>query len=222
MKCLAAALLILTWNASARELDLGSRLQPLPETNRFSEDGYFVWCGAPVKGQDGKYHLFYSRWPVKFGFAPGWAIHSEIAYAVSEKPGGPYQPVNVALPPRGINPATKKKFWDADVTHNPNAFFHDGKFYLYYMGNHGDGKSYPMHRNNQRIGLAIAENPAGPWKRLDAPIINIASDRKAFDSLCVTNPAACIRPDGGVLLVYKAVQHIEGKEMEGMSATASH
>jgi hypothetical protein len=83
------------------------------------------------------------------------------------------------------------------------------------MGNHGDGKSYPMHRNNQRIGVAIAGNPAGPWKRLDAPIVDITDDRKSFDSLCVTNPAACIRPDGGVVLVYKAVQYIDGKEMGG-------
>lgn len=27
------------------------------------------------------------------------------------------------------------------------------------------------------------------------------------------NPAACLRPDGGVLVIYKAVQYVEGKEM---------
>lgn len=91
------------------ELDLGSRIQPLPSANRFGEAGYHVWCGAPVKGPDGKYHLFYSRWPSNVGFAPGWAIHSVIAYAVSDKPAGPYKSVNVALPPRGINPTTGKK-----------------------------------------------------------------------------------------------------------------
>jgi hypothetical protein len=199
----------------AQDLDLGSRVKPLPRANRFGEEGYFVWCGAPVKGPDGKYHLFYSRWPIKVGFAPGWAIHSEIAYAVSDKPAGPYQHVNVALPPRGKNPATGGKFWDADVTHNANAFFHNGRYYLYYMGNHGDGKNYPMHRNHQRIGVAIASNPNGPWTRMDKPIVDITDDRKSFDSLCVTNPAACMRPDGGVVLVYKAVQYIEGKEMGG-------
>ena len=196
-------------------LDLGARVQPLPASNRFAEDGYFVWCGAPVKGPDGKYHLFYSRWPVAAGFAPAWAIHSEIAYAVSDKPAGPYQHVNVSLPPRGINPATGKKYWDADVTHNPNVFLHAGKYYLFHMGNHGDGKSYPTHRNNQRIGLAIAEHPAGPWKRMDDPIVDITDDKTSFDSLCVTNPAACIRPDGGVLLLYKAVRYVRDKEMGG-------
>lgn len=215
MKRLLALLLSLTPIVHAQDLDLGARVQPLPAANRFSVDGYFVWCGAPIKGPDGKYHLFYSRWPVKDGFAPGWAIHSEIAYAVADKPAGPYHHVNVALPPRGINPATGKKFWDADVTHNANAFFHNGKYYLYYMGNYGDGKSYPMHRNHQRVGVAIAENPAGPWQRLDHPIVDITDDKQSFDSLCVTNPAACMRPDGGVLLIYKAVQYLAGKEMGG-------
>lgn len=199
----------------AQDLDLGSRVQPLPAGNRFALKDHFVWCGAPVKGPDGKYHLFYSRWPVKFGFAPGWAIHSEVAYAVADHPAGPYEHVNVALPMRGLNPATGRKYWDADVSHNPNAFYHKGKFHLYYMGNHGDGKSYPMHRNHQRIGIAWAENPAGPWTRLDEPIVTVSDDAKAFDSLCVTNPAACLRPDGGVLLIYKAVQRVDGKIMGG-------
>jgi hypothetical protein len=199
----------------AGELDPAPRVRPLPAANRFSEAGYFVWCGAPVNGPDGKYHLFYSRWPVADGFAPAWAIHSEIAHAVSDHPAGPYLHRNVALPPRGINPATAEKYWDADVTHNPNAFFHDGKYYLYYMGNFGDGKSYPVHRNHQRIGLATATNPDGPWKRLDQPIVDISTDKSAFDSLCVTNPAACIRPDGGVLLIYKAVQFQQDKIMGG-------
>jgi hypothetical protein len=72
-----------------------------------------------------------------------------------------------------------------------------------------------MHRNHQRVGLAVAENPAGPWKRFDQPIVDITDDKKSFDSLCTTNPAACMRPDGGVLVIYKAVQHLDGKEMGG-------
>ena len=197
------------------ELNLGARVQPLPEANRFSLAGYHVWCGAPVKGPDGKFHLFYSRWPEEAGFAPGWALRSEIAYAVADEPAGPYRHVNVALSPRGLNPTTGQKYWDADVTHNANAFFHAGKYYLYYTGQYGDGKNYPMHRNHQRVGLAVATDPAGPWTRFDEPIIDISNDKSAFDSLCVTNPAACVRPDGGAIVVYKAVQYIEGKEMGG-------
>ena len=107
-----------------------------------------------------------------------------------------------------------RDFWDGAVTHNPNILTKDGKLYLFYMGNNGDGK-YQTHRNNQRIGVAVANKPEGPWKRLDRPIIDVSPDKSAFDSLCVTNPAAAVRPDGGILVIYKAVQYVEGKPMGG-------
>ena len=207
-----AALLV----AAPAPLDLGTRVAPAPLAARFSDPAWHIWCGAPIRDDDGRYHLLYSRWPAAVGFAPGWALHSEIAYAVADNPLGPYRFVNVALPKRGVNPATGKKFWDADVTHNPNVLRHpNGKFYLFYMGNHGDGKDYPLHRNNQRVGVAVADSPAGPWRRFDAPIVDVSPDPTAFDSLCVTNPAAAVRPDGGILLIYKAVQIIAGKPMGG-------
>jgi hypothetical protein len=195
--------------ADESELDIGAMVQPIPMEARFAEPGYFVWCGAPTKWVDGRYHLYYSRWPVARGFAPGWAIWSEIAYAVADKPVGPYRHVNVALPARGSN------FWDGTTTHNPNILQKDGKLYLFYMGNTGDGKSYPMHRNNQRVGLAVAASPEGPWTRFDEPIVTVSNDRTAFDSLCVNNPCATIRPDGRILLIYKGVECANGKEMGG-------
>lgn len=195
-------------------LDLGARVQPVPMAAKFHDPAWHIWCGAPAKGADGKYHLFYSRWPAKKGFAPGWAIHSEIAYAVADDPFGPYRHVNVALPPRGTNPATGRKFWDADMTHNPNIVMRNGQFLLYYIGNFGDGQ-YATHRNNDRIGVAIADKPEGPWKRLDAPIVDVSPDPKAFDSLCTANPGATVRPDGGLLVVYKAVEQVPGKLMGG-------
>ncbi len=42
MKYLAASLLAIVCHVHASGLDLGSRVQPLPESNRFAEDGYFV------------------------------------------------------------------------------------------------------------------------------------------------------------------------------------
>lgn len=198
----------------AQELNLGAMVQPVPLTAKFSDPGYFVWCGAPVHGADGKYHLFYSRWPVKFGFHPGWAIHSEIAYAVSDKPLGPYHFVNVVLPARGTNPATGKKYWDADMTHNVNVILRDGKYLLYYIGNYGDGQ-YPTHRNHDRIGVAMADKPEGPWRRFDEPIIDVSPDATVFDSLCTANPAAAVRPDGSILVIYKAVPIVPGKPMGG-------
>jgi hypothetical protein len=209
-RCLLVVLL--SWAAvvvsGAEELDLGAMVQPPPVEWRFGQQGFHVWCGAPVRTPDGRCHLFYSRWPVEKGFAPGWAVYSEIAYAVAERPEGPYRFVNVALPARG------KQFWDGLVTHNPNVLQKGGKFYLFYTGNTGDGR-YPTHRNNQRVGVAVAERPEGPWARFDEPIVDVSPDQTAFDSLCVTNPAAALRPGGGVLLIYKAVELVDGKPMGG-------
>jgi len=198
--------------ARAADLDLGAMVQPVPLDAKFTLPDYHVWCGAPVKGPDGKYHLFYSRWPKSNpdGFAPGWAICSEVAYAVSDGPRGPFTHVNVALPARGVNPATGQKFWDGDMTHNPYIILKDGTYYLYYIGNYGDG-TYAVHRNNDRIGVAWATHPAGPWTRLDAPVIDITPDpagaAAAFDSLCVANPAITVRPDGKMLVIYKGVKN---------------
>ncbi len=58
MKRFLSLSFILVSLINAQELDLGARVKPLPVANRFGEDGCFVWCGAPVKGPDGKYHLF--------------------------------------------------------------------------------------------------------------------------------------------------------------------
>ena len=100
------------------------------------------------------------------------------------------------------------------MTHNPNIVRHKGRYLLFYIGNQGDGV-YATHRNNDRIGVAIADKPEGPWRRLDHPIIDVSADPTAFDSLCVANPAAATRPDGGLLVVYKAVPLVPGKLMGG-------
>ena len=192
-------------NPGRQRLDLGAESGG-PLDARFIDDDWYIWCGAPLRAADGKCYLYYSRWP-RSGGHNTWATHSEIACAVADKPLGPYRFVNVALPARG------KAFWDGDCTHNPNVLQKDGKIYLFYMGNRAIALC--RDRNSQRIGVAVAERPEGPWKRFDKPIVDVSPDKTAFDSLCVTNPAAAIRPDGGILLIYKAVEQVEGKLMGG-------
>ncbi len=197
--------------SGADELSLGARVQPAPLDSKFSDPNYYVWCGSAVKGDDGRYHLFYSRWPVSNPnhFAPGWAIVSEVAYAIGDSPRGPFTHVNVALPKRGTNAVTGQKYWDADMTHNPYCLRKDGKWYLYYLGNYGDG-TYNNHLNHDRIGLAVADHPAGPWTRLDQPIVDVSTNAADFDSLRLSNPSVTFRPDGKVLMVYKAVTQASG------------
>lgn len=188
--------------APVESYDFGAMIQPVPATAKFADPDYNIWCGSGTKGDDGKYHIFYSRWPRKLGHL-AWVTHSEVAHAVSDSPFGPWKHRDVALPARGTN------FWDGSCTHNPTILRIGGKFYLYYMGNFGDGvtgKSLNWtHRNHQRIGVAVADSPNGPWQRFDKPALDVTADDAAPDALVVTNPSVAERPDGGVLLIYKAV-----------------
>ena len=40
-----------------------SRLQPAVAGGGFELPNHWVWCGAPIRGEDGRYHLFASRVP---------------------------------------------------------------------------------------------------------------------------------------------------------------
>jgi hypothetical protein len=182
------------------DFDLSRWLQPVPPQALFEEPGYFVWCGTMVRADDGRCHLYYSRWPSAEGFA-AWVTHSEVAHAVADHPLGPYRHVDVALPARG------PQFWDGHNTHNPAVFRHGGRYYLYYTGNYGDRQKVTglnwSHRNHQRVGVAVADRPEGPWRRFDRPLIEPTPG--FHDALMGANPSVLARPDGTIQLIYKAV-----------------
>jgi predicted GH43/DUF377 family glycosyl hydrolase len=183
--------------------DFTKLIQPIPLTSNFKQAGYYVWCGTMVKGADNKYHLYYSRWKKEFGFM-AWVTHSEVAHAVADSPMGPYKFHDLALAPRG------EKFWDGHCTHNPTVHRFGNKYYIYYMGNRGDGKNIKnglnwTHRNNQRIGVAVSKSPNGPWVRSDKPLIDVSPDSTAHDALATNNPSVLQKADGTYLMVYKAV-----------------
>ena len=184
------------------DYNFASMMRPIPEAAIFQHPDYYIWCGTMVRGDDGKCHLFYSRWPRKLGHN-AWVTHSEIAHAVGSSPIGPFEHSDIALPARGA------EYWDGLCTHNPNAHKFGSKYYIYYMGNTGDGTHMDTlnwtHRNNQRGGVAVADSPFGPWARFDAPLI--VPTPGSCDALCATNPSVTQRPAGGYLMVYKAVDN---------------
>ncbi len=199
-RLVAFAVLAAASALTAADYDFSKMIKPVPLTAKFEDPGFIVWCGTMVRDDAGKCHLFYSRWPKELGHY-AWVTHSEVAHAVADSPFGPYKFVDVALPARGA------QFWDGLCTHNPTVMKFGKKYYLYYMGNTGDGKPSKSlnwsHRNNQRIGVAVADSPAGPWTRMDKPLID--STPGFHDALCLANPSVTQRPDGGYLMVYKAV-----------------
>jgi len=159
-------------------------------------EGYHTWCASMTRGRDGRCHLYASAWPVETSF-DGWVTDSTIVHAVSESPFGPFEFCDVAL---GRQEAD---VWDRDVTHNPTVIEAAGKWYLYYMGNRGNGEFW-NHRNNQRIGVAVADRPEGPFERTGEPVLPPGM-KGAWDDLLTSNPSCAQAPDGRFVLVYKAV-----------------
>jgi hypothetical protein len=201
------ALIIFSCSHPESPNDFKIELGQVAEKSVFKNDTMSIWGGSLVKGDDELYHMFYSRWPKNLGWA--WVTHSEIAHAVSTSPFGPFEYKDVTLPIRGA------QYWDGLCTHNPTIHKFNNKYYLYYMGNTGDGvntcppggeKLNWVHRNNQRIGVAVAEDPGGPWERFEKPVLDITpNDSLAHDALMTSNPSVCQMADGKILMVYKAV-----------------
>jgi len=52
--CAIATLLYAS--TAADTLDFAPLMQPVPPSARFEDPGYYVWCGAMVRGSDHKYH----------------------------------------------------------------------------------------------------------------------------------------------------------------------
>lgn len=153
-------------------------------------EGYYVWCNSPIEGDDGKIHLFFSRWVASKKMS-GWINGSEIGHAVADSPESPFKFIDVILAPRGAG------FWDATTCHNPLIKKVDGKYCLFFMGN-SNGKT-----NTKRIGLATADSLYGPWTRPDKPLLE-AGETGAWDDHCTTNPAFIKHPNGQYWLYYKS------------------
>ncbi|WP_370526877.1 hypothetical protein [Bacteroides sp. 51] len=178
--------------------DFSKSLKPVGRI--LESEGYYVWCCAPIFGEDGKVHVFYSRWPEKYGMG-GWISKCEIAHAVADQPEGPYTYVETVLAPR-------PGYFDATTCHNPHIQYVDGAYYLFYMGN-SDGSVY-----TKRIGLAKSKSLYGPWERSDKPVLE-AGKKGAWDDCNTTNPAFLIHPNGQAWLYYKSWNKEAYQKQEG-------
>jgi len=188
---------------------LHQKLKPAPLNGGFRMDDYWVWCGSVIQGEDGRFHMFASRWPKWLPMHPGWLVASEVVRAVSDTPEGPYVFQEVVLPARGA------QYWDGRSTHNPHIKKIGAMYVLYYMGSTHplpepvagetlalDDPRAIVGRANKRIGIAVSRSVFGPWERKDAPIVSTRPGK--FDSFLTSNPAPCVKEDGSVLLIYKA------------------
>jgi hypothetical protein len=179
-------------------------------------NGWFVWGCSPVYGDDGRVHVFFSRWRNHFD---DWLKTSEIAHAVADSPGGLYTVTGTVLSGRGNG------FWDADTIHNPTVHKVGNRYALFYIGNNlGEAeKNGAHHASTQRIGLAFADSPEGPWTRVsdEAPLLEISADCSDWDSYLTTNPAFLRHPNGQFWLYYKAWDR-HNDELRKMGFAVAH
>ncbi len=164
----------------------------LTGVGRILEDpDYNVWGCSPIYGPDGKVHVFYSRWKNEADHE-GWLTCCEIAHAIGDTAEGPFETVDVAITGRGGD------WWDSMTCHNPTIHKIGDKYVLFYMGT-SDGTVY-----TKRLGMATADSLNGPWTRTDEPIVLPSPDKKAWDSMCTTNPAFLAHPSGDLWMYYKS------------------
>lgn len=102
-----------------------------------------------------KYYLYYQ------GFMEASGKRGDdcpVAVSYSDSPDGPWTPLNKVVIPNGA-----KGEWDQYSIHDPYPLVHNGKIYLYYKS---DFSKQDKRRGLVRMqGLAIADNPLGPFKK---------------------------------------------------------
>ncbi len=179
-------------------LDLSKLILPVPKHAVLKDPNYYIWGASMAQGEDKRYHLYYSRWPKSKGFG-GWLDYSEIAYATAHAPDGPYTHEKVIL--KGFG----KGHWNEQSAHNPHIKKFNNKYYLYFISHvnedFGQKNQKENHRWGQRIGVAVAENPGGPWEVSKSPLIAYQAGKGAEGYM--VNPSVCQKPDGSFLMIFK-------------------
>jgi len=205
-------------------LNLAEMKMAIDSSNILVSPEYYTWGASAVKGEDGKYYLFYSRWShgerkldddsmnyIFNGFR-GWNKYSEIACAVSDNLYGPYRHVKTIL--KGSGDPLR---WDRFTMHNPQIKQFDGYYYLYFISNAFDS-NYTINRTvsreslhwfkyncTQSIGVVKAKTMKdllnGDYERAGAPIMAV-DNIHTFE--VANNPSVARGPDGRYYMMYKS------------------
>ena len=178
--------LSLLFGCGKKDKPFYERLQPIPAESGFKMKGYWIWGGTMVK-VDSVYHLFASRWPRKNRFPDDYSTESEIVWATSMSPLGPFEFKEVVIGERDSS------FWDSNMTHNPTIHKIGDTYVLFYIGSDFTSMRPGSENLIRRVGYASAKNIEGPWIRSDNPIIETESN----------NPAVFVEKDRSIKLLYR-------------------
>lgn len=182
---------------------------------------FHIWGSSPIWDDQGTLHLFTARWPSKVPFHPGWTTHSEIAHYTSKSPAGPWTDHGAIFKGDGV-----KGSWKRFAPHNPCIKLIDGKYVLTFIGNDGpkgDKDASSRFPSNQRIGMAIADSPNGPWKLVgdkDGLILERPTTQPELwcnKSRCGVNNPALIKVGDKYHLYFKAMSEKQGPRRYGVA-----
>ena len=141
---------------------------------------------------DGKYHVWYTRYP-NTGKGDRYAVpnHSKVWLAVSKDGWNWTETVDVLEDSR---PGS----WHECCKHAPYVIRVEDKYYMFYTARYGPSGW------NKRIGLAIADNPAGPFEHYgNEPLLGATAKSKVFDTIGQDDPCV-LKRDGKYWLYFKA------------------
>jgi hypothetical protein len=184
------------------------RLLPAPAQGGYREADKWVWCGSAVEEPGKGYHLYASRWRKDYPMLYGYVLFSEIIHTFSETLNGPYRFIEK------LQPSGDPDKWNGMMAHNPTVIKYKGGYLMYYIASTYQGEATPADKIKEdttlvfrcydqiRIGLARSKSPAGPWEFLPEPVLEARPEK--FDCTIVTNPAACVLPDGRIFLYYRS------------------
>lgn len=215
-------------------------MQPVPADAGWHEADYYCWGGKAVvaPGELGPetVHFIGARWPRWSGFL-GWLLRSEVCRAVSRSQTGPFVTQEVLLGPRSQTKADGSYYWDQHNIHNPTLMEWGDQLCLFYTGSQHDPAhplaplerpmgeptmpefyeigAYGWPRMHQRVGVATADSPLGPWRRMDESLLE---PDEAWAPWFTTNPSACVGPDGRVYLYYKSIDPVHKRMKLGVAS----
>lgn len=129
-------------------------------------------CTADILKWEGKYYMYYQGYRVANGLEGDYC---PVAMSVADSPDGPWTPIYKEVIPNGALGE-----WDHYALHDPYPLVRDGKIYMYYKVDL-DKRADTSTAKVRMQGLAIAENPLGPFKKHPLnPVINSGHETTLF------------------------------------------
>jgi len=167
------------WFATSRDgLDWTERGQALGKGPSGSFDAYAVFTPG-ILAAKGKYYLYYTAVPDGF-VNNNTSDSTAIGMAESDSPHGPWtkNPVNPIL-----KPSTDHAMFDSYRVDDSCLLVRGGRYWLYYKG-----RQYNNTPGRTKMGVAIAEEPNGPYVKV--------TDVSADHSILSGSHEVLVRPQG--------------------------